>query len=118
MQNTRLNNLVNGFLKQLQLWLDNPWRSLSLIVIGLLFGFFLANVVSTVTGQTADLDVLVALLVLLLTEFISWLVYSTRRTGIESNEASRRRPLGIELLNAIKIGTIYGLFLEAFKLGS
>ena len=118
MQDTRLNSLFNRLLERLQLWLDNPWRRLSLIVMGLLFGYFVANVIATVSGQTADLDVIVAFVILGFTELTSWLVYSNRRLSIERQQAPRRRPLGIELLNAIKIGVVYGLFLEAFKLGS
>jgi hypothetical protein len=118
MQNTRLNSLINRLTSQLQVWLVNPWRRLSLVIIGTLFGFFLANVIATVTGQTADLDVLAALIMVALTELISWLVYSNRRLTIEQNQQPRQRPFGIELINAIKLGVTYGLFLEAFKLGS
>lgn len=118
MQDTRLNSLVNRSLQWLTLWLDNPWRRLSLIVIALLFGYFVANVISTVTGQTADLDVIVSLAMLGFTELVSWLVYSTSRPRNRTQQAPQRRFLGIELLNAIKIGLIYGFYLEAFKLGS
>ncbi|MEB3211744.1 MAG: DUF565 domain-containing protein [Leptolyngbyaceae bacterium] len=118
MQDTRLTTLINRLIGQIQLWLVNPWRRISLVVIGLLFGFFLANVISTVTGQTADLDVLVSLMMLTFTELASWFVYSNRRLSIETNQRPRPQPLGTVLLNAVKIGVIYGLFLDAFKLGS
>ncbi|MEM7773090.1 MAG: DUF565 domain-containing protein [Cyanobacteria bacterium P01_E01_bin.6] len=118
MQDTRLTTLINRLLAQLELWLENPWRRISLILIGLLFGFFLASVIATVAGQTADWDVFAALAILGFTELISWLVYSTRRLSIEQQQKPRPRPLGIELLNAVKLGVMYGLFLEAFKLGS
>lgn len=118
MQNTRLTTLVERSLDQLKLWLNNPWRRLSLIVIGLLFGNFAATVVATTTGQNADIDVLVSLILLAFTELTSWIVYGTRRLPIETNRVPRQTPLGIELLNAVKIGLVYGLFVEAFKLGS
>ncbi|MEL6224454.1 MAG: DUF565 domain-containing protein [Cyanobacteria bacterium J06626_14] len=118
MQNTRLNSFIGRLTGELQLWLVNPWRRISLVIIGLLFGFFLANVIATVAGQTSDLDVLAALVMLILTELVSWLVYSNRRFSVERSQQPRQQPLGIELLNAVKIGVIYGLFLDAFKLGS
>ncbi len=118
MQDTRLNSLVNRSIQRLTLWLENPWRRLSLIVIGLLFGYFIANVIATVAGQTADLDVIVSIIMLGFTEFVSWVVYGTRRSGGGNQQEPRQRFLGVELLNAIKIGVIYGFYLEAFKLGS
>ncbi len=118
MQNTRLTTLAGRSLDQLKLWLNNPWRRLSLIVIGLLFGNFAATAAATTTGQNADIDIFVSLILLAFTEFTSWLVYGARRLPIEPNRPPRRMPLGIELLNAVKIGFVYGLFVEAFKLGS
>jgi hypothetical protein len=44
------------------------------------------------------------------TEAVSRIVYSNRRGATQS--------LLLEALNAVKIGLIYGMFLEAFKIGS
>lgn len=126
MQNTRLTNLTNSLFGQFNQWLQNPWRRLSLVIISLLFGNFLATVLSTVAGQTADLDVLVSMILLLFTEFTSWLVYRRSavretqrdRLSARSDQAAIVRPLFLEMLNGIKLGLIYGLFVEAFKLGS
>ncbi|MGB3493816.1 MAG: DUF565 domain-containing protein [Elainellaceae cyanobacterium] len=118
MQNTRLTILVGRSLDQLTLWLNNPWRRLSIIVIGLLIGNFAATVVSTTAGQSADNDILISLLLLGFTELTSWFVYGTRRLAIETNRPPRQKLLGIELLNSVKIGLVFGLFVEAFKLGS
>jgi hypothetical protein len=107
MQNTRLNTVVDSLISQSRQWLRNPWRRFSLVVIGLLFGFYLANAISTVSGQTAELDILGAALATGFTEVVSWVVY---RSGAKI-------PLG-DVLNALKVGLIYGYALEAFKLGS
>jgi len=118
MQNTRLNSLLDAFLQWLNLWLNNPWRRISLIIISLLFGNFAATVVATITGQNADWDVLVALFLLSFIELSSWLIYGGRFQAPRREQAARRRPLILEMLNATKLGLIYGLFVEAFKLGS
>ncbi len=116
-QNTRLNSLVDVGSERLVRWLQNPWRRTSLLIISLLFGNFLATVVATTTGQTADWDVLVALLLLGLIELTNWLVYgSLGRRSPTVNPVPRS--LVVIMLNGIKLGLIYGLFVEAFKLGS
>lgn len=110
MQNTRLNGLLNAIASPLSLWLFNPWRRLSLVVISLLFGFFLGSAISTIAGQAADWDVIGAGVIVALCEIVDRIYY----TG---NQATRRS-FWVELLNALKIGMTYSLFLEAFKLGS
>lgn len=80
------------------------------MLISLLLGFFIGNAISTSAGQRAELDVFAALILLLLTEAISRAVYLGSREF--------RRSLPIECLNALKLGVIYSLFLDAFKLGS
>ena len=110
MQNTRLNRLVGVISGQLGRWLLNPWRRISLIIISLLFGSFLALAISTIAGQRANLDVSVALIVSIIIEVINWLAYSS---------SSRFRQFWwLENLNALKIGLIYGLCLLALTLGS
>jgi len=110
MQNTRLNNLFDTIARRLRQWLFNPWRRLSLQIIGLLFGFFLGSAVSTTAGQTAEWDVVVAGILVLLTEITSSIFYSRNFV--------LRRSLWVDSLNSLKIGLVYSLFLEAFKLGS
>lgn len=118
MQNTRLNTLFDRSLGQFGRWLRNPWRRLSVLIISLLLGNFLATIVSTVSGQRAEIDVIVAALLMLFTEAVSWLVYRGDRRGLQQGAAEAARPLLLELLNGVKIGLTYGLFVEAFKLGS
>ncbi len=115
MQNTRLNSLFERTVEQSTQWLQNPWRRLSINIILLLFGNLFASVLATTTGQTADLDVLVALIALVLIELVNWLVY--RRRVIPGDRPSPAR-WWKELLNCIKLGFIYGMLVQALTLGS
>jgi Protein of unknown function (DUF565) len=110
MQNTRLTTLLDDTLDRLGGWLRNPWRRLSVLIISLLFGNFLGPAISTITGQQAQLDVVVAAVLLAGTELVSWVVYRPR--------GDRPRSLVLAIPNAIKMGLIYSLFVEALKLGS
>jgi hypothetical protein len=75
-----------------------------------LFGFFLGSAVSTTAGQKAELDIVVSAFLVLLTEITSRIFYSRNFFA--------RQAIWVESLNLLKIGFIYSLFLEAFKLGS
>lgn len=135
MQKTRLTILSDIIVQQISLALRNPWRRISLILVSLLFGNFAATVVATVTGQAASWDVIVAIILTFSCELISWLVYRRREQLLEKSWTSRlsksaspemsstlstqSRFSAIQYVaNAIKIGLIYGLFVEALKLGS
>ncbi|HEY9660867.1 MAG TPA: DUF565 domain-containing protein [Allocoleopsis sp.] len=123
MQNTRLSTLVDRSLRQFSRWFRNPWRRLSAITIALLLGNFLATTISTVSGQRAELDVTISALLVLFCEAVSWVVYRgdvarEARQQAQQNESAAARPLLIEGLNGLKLGLMYGLFVEAFKLGS
>lgn len=110
MQNTRLNSLLGATTRQLGRWFFNPWRRLSLLVIGFLFGFFLGTAVATTAGQSANWDIIAAAILVILSEGVDRIYYSQTRRA--------QRPLWVEGLNALKIGLTYSLFVEAFKLGS
>ena len=111
MQNTRLNNLLDVVGARLAGWLSNPWRRLSLMVISLLFGIFLGTAISTSAGQVAEWDIIAAGILSIFTESASWIFYRITRRGGTRSQA-------IDMLNAVKIGLTYSLFVEAFKLGS
>ena len=108
MQNTRINRLIDVLGVRFRGWLSNPWRRISLLLISLLFGTFLGTAISTIAGQSADWDIIAAGLLVLLTELVNWLVYGGRVA----------RSFWVDMLNALKIGVTYNLFVEAFKLGS
>jgi len=108
MQDTRFNNLIRNTGDRLNTWLLNPWRRWSVMTISLLLGFYFGSAMSTVAGQKAVLDIGIAAILVALAELISLVVY--RRLT--------RRSFTLDSINAFKIGGIYSLFVEAFKLGS
>jgi hypothetical protein len=117
MQNTRLNNLVNVALANIEQWFANPWRHISLILISLLLGIFLGSAIPTTAGQVANWDVIAAGVLLLFTEVVSRVVYSRRRRTPSASGFSWRSLLA-EVVNALKMGLTYSMFVEAFKIGS
>lgn len=117
MQNTRLNTLIDTVLKRSQQWLQNPWRRTSLVIISLLFGNFLASAIATVAGQNADLDIVVSAILVAISELVSWFVHRGNWGRGQPNRFGQRA-LGIDVLNSLKLGLMYGLFVEAFKIGS
>lgn len=118
MQNTRLSTLVDTALGRFSRSLQNPWRRLAFLLIAVLAGNFLASTISTVAGQQAELDVVAAFLLVALTELVSWIVYRGDRPRPATQERPAARSLLLDALNGFKLGVVYGLFLEAFKLGS
>ncbi|WP_448525973.1 DUF565 domain-containing protein [Parathermosynechococcus lividus] len=110
MQQTRLNTLLDRLGTQIQDQLKNPWRRLATLVIAILFGMFLGLAISSTAGQVGYLDIVASALVAIAAEVISALFYSDRW--------KLRQTLFGEVLNALKFGVLYGLFLVAFLLGS
>ncbi len=108
MQNTRLNNIFNIFGTRFNNFFANPWRKISLVLISLLLGVFLGSAIPTTAGQAASWDVVVAGVLLIFTEAVNYFAYNRNRRNI----------LVYDALKAFKIGLVYSLFLEAFKLGS
>ncbi|MBW4650385.1 MAG: DUF565 domain-containing protein [Kastovskya adunca ATA6-11-RM4] len=116
MQNTRLNNLFDTIADRLGRTFRNPWRRVSLVLVCLLFGVFLGTAIPTTAGQTSNWDVLTAGVLIIFTETVSRFTYSRRRG--ESAKGSPQRSLLADMVNSLKIGLTYSMFLEAFKLGS
>lgn len=89
-------------------WATNPWRRLSLRLIVLLLSFGIGTSLGAITGQLAYLDPVSALLCVLVLEI-----------AIRSRRSLRNRasdPLPLELLDMGRIGLLYGLLLDGFKL--
>jgi Protein of unknown function (DUF565) len=111
MQYTRLSNLLNFFAIKLQAWINNPWRRVSVWLICLLLGNFLGPAIALAAGQRQQIDILIAMLMLAATELVSMLVYRRQKV-------SDLGGFGLENLNALKIGFVYSLFVDALKLSS
>ena len=105
-----LESSVQKFLaapKVLDDFLSKPVRLFSLSAASILFGFFSATSASTIIGSVADWDPLAAAVLLVWTESFTKYYYTV---------PSRGRFL--QLANAFKIGLIYGMTLDAFKLST
>lgn len=112
MQNTRLNNLLGTITRGLGGWLQNPWRRTSVQLLAVFGGFFTASALITTAGQEAAWDLSMAGILAVGCEVASMVVYRQTRGSTD------RSPLVLSILNLFKLGLVYGLFLEAFKLGS
>ncbi|XTZ10478.1 MAG: DUF565 domain-containing protein [cyanobacterium endosymbiont of Rhopalodia yunnanensis] len=110
MQKTRLNTLFDNTQTRLNQLFINPWRRISLSLMGLLFGFFVGQAVSTTAGQEAYWDITIAGFLIFFTETISRVAYSQIQQF--------KKKLWLEILNIFKIGFVYSLYFEALKLAS
>ncbi|MGL5082104.1 MAG: DUF565 domain-containing protein [Microcoleaceae cyanobacterium] len=110
MQSTRLNQLASVTGNRLGQWFQNPWRRISLTILSLLFGNFLGVAIASVSGQQSRWDIAVATFLVLTTELVSWLTYRLKPQG--------QQPLWLEMVNSLKIGVVYSLYLLAFIVGS
>lgn len=97
--------LTKGLTEDVDQYLSSPFRLVSIAAVALLFGFFAATSATTIIGSVADWDPLAAAVLLILTEGFTKFYY-TRPNN------SRL----LQLVNAFKIGLIYGMVVDSFKL--
>lgn len=110
---TRLGRILSAGGRQLLDKLNSARKNFPTKVFLLLLGFYTANALATILGQTGDWDVLVAGVVVAAIEGIGMLIYKkppTTRTG--------RLQSFLVMVNYWKAGICLGLFVDAFKLGS
>jgi hypothetical protein len=93
---------------RLQDWAGNPWRRLSLLLILLLSTFWMGSSINAITGAANESDPIAALICVLVLELAA---RSRRRLLDRSGD---RLPL--QLLDTTRIGLLYGLLMEGFKL--
>lgn len=108
MQQTRFEQRVASAGEGLQRWARNPWRRLSLLAIVLLASFAVGSGLGAITGALARIDQISALICVLLLEI-----------AVRLRRPLLQRPgdrLGLQLLDMVRLGLLYGLILDAFKL--
>ncbi|KAK6911769.1 hypothetical protein RJ641_023862 [Dillenia turbinata] len=110
---TRLGRIVTESGRQLLQKLNSARKNFPMKIFLLLLGFYTANALATILGQTGDWDVLVAGVVVAVIEGIGMLMY--RKAPPMST--GRLQSL-VVMINYWKAGVILGLFVDAFKLGS
>lgn len=99
--------------RQLLAKLNSARKIFPMKVFLLLLGFYTANALATILGQTGDWDVLVAGVVVAAIEGIGMLVYKK-----SSSQSTGRLQSLVVMINYWKAGVCLGLFVDAFKLGS
>ena len=107
-QQTRFQRQLVNAGNQLVDWANNPWRRCSLQLITLLLSFSLGGVVASIAGQIGQIDPVGALLCVLTME------WAVRARGRLRRRQGDRLPL--QLLDMARIGLLYGLLLDGFKL--
>ncbi|KAL0558989.1 hypothetical protein IC582_003578 [Cucumis melo] len=110
---TRLGRLVSSGARQLLEKLNSARKNFPTKIFLLLLGFYTANALATILGQTGDWDVLVAGVVVAAIEWIGILMYRKPPPLL-----TRRLKSFIVMVNYWKAGVCLGLFVDAFKLGS
>jgi hypothetical protein len=110
---TRLGRLVAARRRELQRRWNTVRRNFPAKIFLLLFGFFFANALATILGQTGDWDVIAAGILVAIIEAIGQLMYNRVPAFLGS-----RGKATIELVNYWKIGFTFALFVDAFKVGS
>jgi hypothetical protein len=107
-QQTRFQRRIAQVSSSLEGWATNPWRRLSLLLIVLLVGMVVGGGLGTITGALAYFDPIAALVCVLLIELAVRL-----RPGLL---AGRQDRLVLQLVDMARIGLLWGLMLDGFKL--
>lgn len=71
----------------------------------------MATILATIPGQTGDWGIIGSSIIVGCAEYISKCVYQKRSVNLSFRNY-------YDVLNDIKIGIMYGLFVDSFKLGS
>jgi hypothetical protein len=114
-------NVLTGFLKKIyyRLFFSKKFfYSTFISFVGILFGFFLANALATIFGQTGDWGILSSGILVAFIESTNRIIYNNK--GHRNNISSHPKKIDkiLNFINNVKIGMLYGFFVEAFKLGS
>lgn len=107
-QQTRFQRRVAAAGSSLEAWAANPWRRASLSLIVALLGIVVGGALGSISGALSYFDPLSALVCVLLLELAVRLRPRLLRTP--------RPRLGLQLLDMARIGVLYGLMFDGFKL--
>ena len=108
-QDTRLSRVQGRAGERLQFGLNGPWFQRSLVLIALLAGFFLGSNVTEAINESLTLRSLSAVLFVVFVELL---------IRIRFRFAGPTIPLTWQLIDNVRIGFVYAMALEAFKVGS
>jgi hypothetical protein len=114
-------NVLNMLLKKIyyRLFFSNKFFYATFVSFtGILFGFFLANALATILGQTGDWGILSAGILVAFIESTNRIIYNNNKSSKNKNGQYKNIYNLLTFINNVKIGMMYGFFVEAFKLGS
>lgn len=114
-------DLLNGLLKKVYykfIFSKKFFYSTFISFVGILFGFFIANTLATILGQTGDWGILSSGILVAFMESTNRIIYNNKKKFNDENAKYRKIYQVLLFINNVKIGMIYGFFVEAFKLGS
>lgn len=114
---TRLGRIAVALGKQLLVKVNSARQNFPMKIFLLLLGFYTANALATILGQTGDWDVLVAGIVVAAIEGIGMLMYKKKKMAPPSSSSGKLQSF-VVFVNFWKAGVCLGLFVDAFKLGS
>ncbi len=107
-QSTGLNRNFSNAITRLETWAENPWRRYSLLLIIFLIAFVFGSCIGMISGALAYMDPVGAFFTVLVIE----LMIRSRR-----NFPKRKKSyLILQVIDMIRIGLTYGLFMDGFKL--
>nr|YP_009314900.1 Hypothetical protein ycf20 [Scinaia undulata]SCW23355.1 Hypothetical protein ycf20 [Scinaia undulata] len=109
MHKTSLESIIDYCFHNTEKIFHSKLHELGLNILCILLGFFISTSLSTIPGQTGDWGIIGAAIIVGFYELVSQKIYLTH--------ASKNIP-ATQRLNNMKVGIIYGLFVDAFKLGS
>ncbi len=107
-QNTRFQTSLVEVGSRLGDWTLNPWRKLSLLLLTFLLSFLIGIGLGSITGALDLMDLVAALICVLVLE-----ISVRARGGLRRREGDR---LPMHLTDMARMGLLYGLLLEGFKL--
>ena len=107
-QSTNLHQNFGILSKRLENWSINPWRRYSLYLLIFFIGFFFGSSLGMINGALSLMDPVGAFFTILFIE-----ITVRFRRGVSS---STRLLVSMKIIDMFRIGLLYGLFMEGFKL--
>ena len=107
-QKTKFQLLVIENFDNLSKWAINPWRRYSLALTVVLIGYFFGSSLGMISAVVELIDPIGAFLSVF---FIEILIQFRRRLRFD-----KKKKLLVLLLDALRLGLLYGFFTESLKL--
>jgi len=107
-QSTGLNRNIENLLGRLDTWSKNPWRRYSFLIIVFLSAFSLGSSIGMINGALALMDPIGAFFTVVFIEiFVRF-----RKMNFNQDDSS----ILVSIIDSFRMGFLYGLFMEGFKL--